>query len=65
MLIIMKDFALLKCIQAHNITNASYMLVCIRQILFLLINDGIENGYESRKILTCPFFHFNVLFLKF
>ena len=65
MLIIMKDFALLKCIQAHNTTNASNMLVCIRQILFLLINDGIQNGYQSRKILTCSFFfHFNVLFFE-
>ena len=54
-LIRMKDFALLKCSQAHYITNTSYMLVCIRKILFQLINDGIQNGYQSWKVLTYYF----------
>ena len=50
----------MKCSQTHNTTNASYILVCIRQIIFLLINDGIQNGYQSRKvhILTYSFFSF-------
>ena len=61
-LIRMKDFALLKCSKAHNFTNASYMLVCIRQILFSLINDGIQNGYQSRKVLT-HYFSFSFLFI--
>ena len=46
----------MKCSQAHNTTNASYILVFIRQIIFLLINDGIQNGYQSRKVLTFSFF---------
>ena len=48
----------MKCSQAHNTTNASYILVCIRQIIFVLINDGIQNGYQSRKVLTYSFFSF-------
>ena len=56
----------MKCSLAHNTTNASYILVCIRQIIFLLINDGIQNGYQSRKVLTYSFFffHFYMLFFK-
>ena len=48
----------MKCSQAHNTTNASYILVYIRQIICLLINDGIQNGYQSRKELTYSFFSF-------
>ena len=56
----------MKCSQAHNNTNESYILVCIKQITFLVINDGIQNGYQSRKVLTYFLFFFfsflNVVF---
>ena len=55
----------MKCSQAHNTTNASYILVCIRQIIFLLINDGIQNGYQSRKVLTYSFFFLSFLHVVF
>ena len=55
----------MKCSQAHNSTNASYILVCIRQIIFLLINDGIQNGCQSRKVLTYSFFFLSFLHVVF
>ena len=55
----------MKCSQAHNTTNASYIFVCIKQIIFLLINDGIQNGYQSRKVLTYSFFFLSFLHVVF
>ena len=55
----------MKCFQAYNTTNASYILVCIRQIIFLLLNDGIQNGYQSRKVLTHSFFFLSFLHVVF